>query len=157
MNKIFLTLFLAIVTLFSFGCQSNNESEGSSSENSATISESYGAPDINMENVDIIKESLNKGFGAINNISFSESSLTFHLTPIAGLTETDALEKIANNPKAEEHQNTLKALASSCIEFSQIVSDNVGKGYSIQLDNPSNNKKPFFIVKDGNVEYPVMN
>ena len=154
MKKIILPLFL---TIFLFGCQKSNEPEISISSESSSIVESSSVIDIDFESVDKVTEALKTGFGAITNISFSEDNLTFHLTPIAGINETETLIKIAANPKAKGHQDALKTMALSCVEFSQLISENVGKGYSIQLDNPENDEKPFFIVRDGNVEYPIMN
>lgn len=147
-------LVLGLSVLFLIGCskESSEAPQISSSESESTMLES-----LDQGKIDIIINSLNEGFGGITNISFNEESKTFHMSPIPGLKETEALKIIAENPEDETVQSTLKQMASSAIELSSLITENLGEGYSIQLDGLENDPVPFYVIKDSTIEYPVLN
>jgi len=172
MKKMVLGIAFALLSIGLVGCSDNSSNNLSDSSISNSIKEThstdYSADESSNtsaktstdkqaeDKTDITLNALKKGYSSIANVTYSETDKTFHLAPIDGLSETVTLQKIADAPASVAHQDALKNMASQLIEISNMISENVGTGFKISFDNPYQDRKPLFIIEDGNVEYPIL-
>lgn len=147
-------LFACLCMLALTGCTKDQESVSESS--SAASVESVSVISIDQEDVNKIQSALEDGYSNYYDISYSNETSTFHLTAKEGLSETETLKKVASNPNYEEHETTIKEMAGSLVEMSNIIQENIVEGINIELDNPNENGEPLFIVSDGQIEYPIL-
>lgn len=152
MKKYLLFACLCLLTLT--GC--TKDPEGVSESSSAASVESVSVINIDQEDVNKIQSALEDGYSNYYDISYSNETSTFHLTAKEGLSETETLKKVASNPNYEEHETTIKEMAGSLVEMSNIIQENIVEGINIELDNPNENGEPLFIVSDGQIEYPIL-
>lgn len=168
MKKIMLGIAFTMLSIGFVGCSDNSSNDHSDSsisssakenhsiDESSSISDETSIDKQSKNKTDITLNALKKGYSSIANVTYSETDKTFHLAPIEGLSETVTLQKVADAPDSVAHQDALKNMASQLIEMSNMISENVGKGFKISFDNPYQDKKPLFIIEDGNVEYPIL-
>lgn len=142
--------------LFLVGC-GGNSSKKTESTTSKTSESSISQADKDIKtNIEIAINSLKKGFSATHNISFDEKTKSFILSPKDGLSETETLKKVADNPTEPKYEETLKNMASNFIDLSTTISSNIGKEYKIKLKYPGNDNRDIFIIQDGNISYPII-
>lgn len=172
MKKMVLGIAFTLLSIGFVGCSDNSNNDHSDSSFSGSVKENHSTDystdesssisdetsiDKQAKNkTDITLNALKKGYSSIANVTYSETDKTFHLAPIDGLSETVTLQKIADAPTSVAHQDALKNMASQLIEMSNMISENVGTGFKISFDNPYQDRKPLFIIEDGNVEYPIL-
>lgn len=152
MNKFL--LFISLCTFALAGC-SNNEETDATAASSVEVSSTAGAA-VKQEDVSKIKSALEEGYSSFYDVSYFDETMTFHLIPKDGISETDTLKKIANNPNDAEHEKTIKEMAGSLVEMSNMIEENIAEGINIELDNPNENGESLFIVSNGQIEYPVL-
>lgn len=148
-------LLIGLCTIVLFGCSNSDEELASSTSVSSEVA-AVLVDDVKQEDIDKIQSALEEGFSSFSNVSYSNETRTFHLTPKDGVSETDTLIKVANDPNYAEHEKVIKDMASSVVEMSNLIEDNIAKDVSIELDNPNENGESFFIVSNGQIEYPIL-
>lgn len=148
-------MLIGLCTFTLFGCSNSNEEKSSSTSVSSEVA-SMLVDDVQQEDIDKIKSALEEGFSSFSDVSYSNATRTFHLTPKDGLSETETLKKVANDPKYAEHEKTIKDMASSVVEISNLIEDKIAQDISIELDNPNENGESLFIVSNGQIEYPIL-
>lgn len=147
-------LFACLCMLALTGC--TKDEEGVSESSSAASVESISVISVKQEDVNKIQSALEKGFSNFYDITYSEESLTFHLSAKDGLSETETLKKVASNPNYEKHENIIKEMAGSFVEMSNLIEENIAEGIRIELDNPIGSGESLFVVSDGQIEYPIL-
>lgn len=152
MNKFL--LFISLCTFALAGCSDNNGA-AAISESSATV-EAITVVSIKQEDINKIQSALEEGYSNYYDISYSNENSTFHLTAKDSLSETETLKKVADNPTYEKHETTIKEMAGSLVEMSNLIEENISEGVKIELDNPNKGGKSLFIVSDGQIEYPIL-
>lgn len=157
MKKIIILSLLS--GLFLVGCGSNNDKKNESASSTTaenSIDRKASEKKSKQKNIDIAVNSLKKGFSAYHDVSFDEKTKSFILNPKEGLSETETLKKVADNPVEPKYEETLKGMASNFIELSTTISEKVGKDYKIKLKYPGDNNKDIFVIQDGNISYPII-
>lgn len=147
-------LFVSLCTFALAGCNGNNGA-AAIPESSAAV-EAIAVVNIKKEDINKIQSALEEGYSNYYDISYSNETSTFHLTAKDGLPETDTLKKVADNPNYTEHEKTIKDMASSLVDMSNLIEENIAEGINIELDNPIENGKSLFIVSGGQIEYPIL-
>ena len=147
-------LFISLCTFALAGCSDNKETSATSA--SSVSVELSAASGVSQEDVNKIQSALEKGFSNFYDVTYSEESLTFHLSAKDGLSETETLKKVASNPNYEKHENIIKEMAGSFVEMSNLIEESISEGVRIELDNPNGSGEPLFIVSDGQIEYPIL-
>lgn len=148
MKKIFVLSLLCGIILV--GCVSKSEKKLESDSSLTTEKNSQ------QKNIDNAIGSLKKGFSAYHDVSFDKKNKSFILSPKEGLSETETLKKIADNPTEPKYEETLKNIASNFVELSITISGKIGKDYKIKMKRPGNDNKDMFVVQDGNISYPII-
>lgn len=148
-------LLIGLCTIALFGCSNSDEEKASSTSVSSEVA-AILVDDVKQEDIDKIKSALEEGYSSFSDVSYSNETRTFHLFPKDGVSETDTLKKVANDPKYAENETIIKDMASSLVEMSNMIEENIAKDISIELDNPNENGKSFFIVSNGQIEYPIL-
>lgn len=147
-------LFISLCTFALAGCSDNEETTATVASSVAV--ESIADSAIKQEDVDKIQSALEEGYSNYYDVRYFDETMTFHLTPKDGTSETDTLKKVANNPNDAEHEKTIKEMAGSLVEMSNIIEENIAEGINIELDNPNENGESLFIFSNGQVEYPIL-
>lgn len=142
--------------LFLVGCGGNNSKKTESTSSKTSETSSNKAEKEKQKNIETAVNSLKKGFSATHNISFDEKTKSFILSPKEGLSETNTLKKVADNPTEPKYEETLKNMASNFIDLSTTISSNIGKDYKIKLKYPGNDNRDIFVIQDGNISYPII-
>lgn len=147
-------LFACLCMLALTGCTKDHE--GVSESSSAASVESISVIRVKQEDVNKIQSALEDGYSNYYDISYSNETSTFHLTAKGGLSETETLKKVADNPTYEKHETTIKEMAGSLVEMSNLIEENISEGVNIELDNPNESGESLFIVSGGQIEYPIL-
>lgn len=147
-------LFACLCILALTGC--GKDQEGVSESNSAASVESISTISVGQEDINKIQSALEDGYSNNYDISYSNETSTFHLNAKEGLSETETLKKVANNPTYEQHETTIKEMAGSLVEMSNLIEENISQGIKIELDNPNDSGESLFVVSDGQIEYPIL-
>lgn len=147
-------LFISLCTFALAGC-SNNEEKTATAASNAEVAPTVDST-IKQEDISKIKSALEEGYSSFCDVRYFDETMTFHLIPKDGTSETDTLIKVANNPNDAEHEKTIKEMAGSLVEMSNMIEENIAKGINIELDNPNENGESLFIVTNGQIEYPVL-
>ena len=147
-------LFISLCTFALAGCSDNKETSATSG--SSVSVESIAASGVSQEDVNKIYSALEEGYSNYYDVSYSNETLTFHLTAKDGLSETETLKKVANNPTYAKHETTIKEMAGSLVEMSNLIEENISEGVNIELDNPNESGESLFVVSDGQIEYPIL-
>lgn len=155
MKKIGIIVASSIALLSLASCGKSDSTK--ISEKNTKESKIVKKPEINKDGVEKTLSSLKQGYASYYDIEFIEADKTFHLIPKKGINETDTLKKIADNPTGIQEQDSLKKMSSSLVELSNLITEHVGKGYSISFDNPYGKGKELSVLTDGNINYPILN
>lgn len=171
-GSVFLSLFLVIIPLAVVAFSAKNvmenlhENSNSSANATSIASKSSSLKDDKLEliksesasssseaqRVSEIKTNLTKSFKSFGTVSYDADTKTFSVSA----TDADT-KKVFNQLIADPSQmsnSNFDEIQDKFVEVSKSLKKEVGKGYSMQLNQPGK-ATPMIIAKDGKISYSI--